>query len=549
MRARSQPLGDAAPSIFGRGLSLFSLGLLGALSLAASSCGEGVPGIDPPSDSFLFPSGVLLDPRVSAAAGEACLEDADCPGADEVCGGGGFCREPARWLFVTNANSDRRYNAGWMMAVDLDAYWEAAFANPDGLLDAGDRPSASQPCRRIAGRPQSVECLEAPFVATGSTVHFGDFAGPAVGWDPDTEDDEAKILIPVRGDPSITFLDLSGGQGSSGAPTLECDQAGDVDGGRYCGDFHRLRFLRNDPEANRISREPFRVLVSSDPTTPLAYITHNLDTDLTIMNLEGLLVGGDGRPAIVHQANIFQSSSLPGGFGLAERACDAEAGNAPTSTLECTRPMIYSSLRYEQSIQVVTAVEREPLDAGGYSQTCVGPDELDIPGGIICDYRVENLGRFGVQGLLQTGSPVLADIAFTDEGEELYAIQSVPGALLRIDTSLDVDGDPLNVTVGQVEVCGQPTSLRLYEDGESKYGLITCYRSAELFIVDLSSLAVAAVVRLGIGPDQLELDYAREVVYAANTLDATVSVVDMSRTSPSRFTEIGRIGLSEPYTQ
>ena len=39
------------------------------------------------------------------------------------------------------------------------------------------------------------------------------------------------------------------------------------------------------------------------------------------------------------------------------------------------------------------------------------------------------------------------------------------------------------------------------------------------------------------------------VLYVANTLEASVSVVDLSRTRTTRFEEIARLGLQEPFSQ
>ncbi|MCA9697999.1 MAG: hypothetical protein KC431_10785, partial [Myxococcales bacterium] len=503
------------------------------------------------NDEMNFPSGLLLDPRISTTPTGPCETDADC-GASQLCGAS-QCRERARWLLVNNADSDRTYNAGSMLVVDLEAFWEAAFAHPELVLDAGSRLSTDAPCRRIANRPQAVECMEQPFVRDETTVHFGLFPGPAAAWDRDPADDEALIMVPVRGDPSITTITLSGGLGGSDDVRLECGQASDADGGRYCDDDYRLRFLRNDPDAARLSREPFRIHVSQQEDIPLAYITHQNDADLTLLALEGLAVGGDGRPAIVDQSNVFTiSGGYQGGFGVAARPCDPD-GNAPVSTLGCTRPLVYGAMRwqYPAAVQVFTAVDVEPLP--GSQQKCVAPDELDQVGAIICEPQVSTVIRFGVGGLPVTNSnsvpPRLADLAFSADGDELYVLQVNPGALIRVDTSLGVDGDPINSAVGLVEVCSQPTTMHIYADGENSYALVTCYRSADVFIVDLTSLTVAGLARAGIGPDQLEFDYAREVVYVANSLDATVSVIDMARQSPTRFTEIGHLGLSEPYSQ
>lgn len=525
------------------------------------SCGEGNPGIDPPSDEFIFPNGVLLDPRVdSAPTGDACTVDEDC-GDGLACGGGGQCRPTTRWMFVTNANSDRRYNAASLIPVNLDDFW-ATFARPEAIgpagadIDAGFEPGDAigedgpWPCRRVANLPQVVECTEQPFVQAEATTHFGNFPGPAVAWYDQPGEQAAKIFVPVRGDPSVTYMELRGGLDSPDSLAISCDQNGADIGGRRCGSDYRLRFLRNDPDSTRLSREPFRIHIGEQGDEPLAYVTHQGDPDLTLIALDGLSTGGDGRPAIVHQTNVLAADgSFPGGFGIAERPCDPD--NAPLSSDGCTRPLVYASLRWQRAIQSLTTVSHEPLE--GSEQFCASPEELDQVGAIICEPRAEAVFRFSAGTLpvpgLSLSRPILAGVAFSTSGDELYVVQSNPGAVLRIDTSIAPDGDPRNFPAAQVEVCAEPTSIRVYSDGENEYALVTCYRSAEVYIIDLPSFTVAGLTRAGIGPDAMAVDLAREVVYVANSLDATISVIDMSRTRASRFTEIARIGLQEPYSQ
>ena len=48
--------------------------------------------------------------------------------------------------------------------------------------------------------------------------------------------------------------------------------------------------------------------------------------------------------------------------------------------------------------------------------------------------------------------------------------------------------------------------------------------------------------------DDRTVDLAREVVFVGNTLDATISVIDMGDGRSTRFSEIGRLGLQEPYS-
>jgi hypothetical protein len=228
------------------------------------------------------------------------------------------------------------------------------------------------------------------------------------------------------------------------------------------------------------------------------------------------------------------------------------SGNAPDSSLGCTRPRLYGSLRWQAAIQVATVVRHEPLD----DQVCVGPEDLGEIGGLICDPQIEPIRKISAGGVstaavpVSASRPILGEIEFSANGNELYVVQANPGGFLRIDTSIDEElGEPLDLPVAQVEVCAQPTSMEIYDDGDSRLGLVTCYRTAELFIIELSTLTVVGLVRAGTGPDAMAVDLAREVVYVANSLDATISVIDMSPTRVTRFTELARIGAQEAYTK
>jgi hypothetical protein len=569
-------------------IALLALGVSSLGVLVGCPAAEGNPGFDPPPNNLKFPAGVLLDPRVSKEPipDETCSSvnpsEDGCP-EGSLCTSANVCRVPARWIFVTNANSDRRYNAASLMALDLDAFFDAAFEGPPfdmnqqpgepEILGAaakltvdpswaevspacGNASREGSVCRRVANLPQVVECLEEPFVCSESTIHFGNFAGPAVAWDETPDDDEAALLIPVRGDPSVTYVELSG----SDTPKFDCGQESDADGGRYCDQSNRLRFLANDSEASRLSREPFRILVSTintkDGPRPVAYVSHQGNRDLSLFALDGVL--GKGLPALVQQSDLLGwngPGSVQGGFGLAQRPCELP-DNAPNSTLDCERPLVYASMRWQPQVRTVTAINAD-LPA------CANEDVFDEYGTDLvltyCEAQAEpvrylSVGNFSLLNVLIQGQPtpsrpILADIAFSRSGNELYVVQSNPGGLLRLDTSIGADGETRDVPAGQVEVCSQATSMAIYDDGGSQFALVTCYRSAEVFIVELASLTVVGVARGGIGTDALAVDLAREVVYVANSLDGTISVIDMSPARSTRFNQIARLGVQEPYQQ
>jgi hypothetical protein len=469
-------------------------------------------------------------------------------------------------MFVTNANSDRRKNAGTLVGLDLEAFHCAAQVLPgwgEGAPRCKDAGGEPDDCRKVPNLPQVTECTEERYVASDATVQVGNFTGPTVAWDQVPGNDRAMLLVPVRGDPSITWVRLSGGLDGDDVH-FECGQHNDPDGQRHCDEAHRMSNVRNDPDTGgRLSREPFRILVTTEPGRPLAYVTHQGDADLTLIALDGLFGNpdeiqedaDDPPPAIVQQANALSqaaSAALQGGFGIAQRPCDVATNNAPSSTLDCTRPLVYAAMRWRPEVRTITAINQDlPLCAPGMH------DDYD-PNLVLtyCEAQAKVLRLIGSIGQLslanvqvQPSRPVLADIGFSRTGNELYIVQSNPGALLRLDTSIGVNGETLDVPAGQVEICSQPTTFVIYDDGGSQFGIVTCYRSGDVFIVDLASLTVVGAARAGIGPDAMAVDLAREVLYVANSLDATISVIDMSPARSARFTQIARIGLQEPYKQ
>jgi DNA-binding beta-propeller fold protein YncE len=130
----------------------------------------------------------------------------------------------------------------------------------------------------------------------------------------------------------------------------------------------------------------------------------------------------------------------------------------------------------------------------------------------------------------------------------MYVVQSSPGALLRVNTSVGPDGDVRREPTGSVEVCPRPAEMALYEDGANSFALVSCYSVGQVYIVDLNGFQVVSVTQVGTGPHRMTVDLAREAVFVGNTLDATISVIDMGDGRPTRFTEIGRLGLQEPYS-
>lgn len=615
--------------------------VVSSLALGPVACSEPTNvGVPPPEARFFFPSGMLLDP-VDRDGGPEQADPTTLPPQSLDLPG-------PRYLFVANGNNDRSYNSGRVMAVDLRAFWRAWYdphrfdpaqpacldaiararaagspadlveqardacaardprrggvdpychevTTPDGtarrcvqlpgsvIAEGGEVPEA--PCRRLPLVAHIAECDERAFVV--DSVRVGDFATTMTH---SMEDGAVRLWLPVRGDPSVTFIDVVD---DGEAIALRCEQ-GDDD---LCGDDHRLDQLRNDPDALPLDREPFNMAIwERDPAAPgargqrLGFVAHAAGSELTLVDLDGLR--GDDQPAIVDFTDIYQAlGSSTGGFGLAVRPC-FEAGqgplgaadpaaNVPAITRGCTRPLVYTSHRFVGRLASFTA---SGLELGGEFDDVVPPEErtgctvevsgaevyagpycatveqLEQPCAVSCEPRVRAPRPFAPPLLMvdpNASGAVLGAIAFADpRGDQLLVLQTNPGALLTIDTSIGPDGEPLDIpSAPPLEICAEPSLMAIYaEPGEGgmdaqRYALISCFRAALVYVVDLEALRVVDQVVVGTGPHDVVIDQDREAAYVINNLESSVSVIDLSRRRGTRFQELARLGLQDPFSQ
>lgn len=622
-----------------RPTSASALALTTAMALALCACEGRNLGRSAVGVGIYFPAAMTLDPRVPAD-------------------------EPARWLFVANANSDLTYNAGSLVAVDLDKFFRSwmncadlcIFGVDDGSCSAADRMdpcgvgrevrdvgedvSETEPCRHVALRPQVIEC-EDSVMLSDTSVRMGSFITSLVGWTKDAATNTAYLLASVKADPSITWVELTGDP--QGEIALDCGQPDPdlTDPGRCSRKTHALRYPFDDSENfTRIGPEPAKIVLSK--VEPWAYVTFSTTPQIVLIDLRGKSVaglqpnedalieattGGPGgssggssgggssgssgstsgapepeepvdqntRPLIVDQRVMFLAGNTASGagWGLAERPCTPGSDEVPALTraaiepggeaVDCARPLVYGGFRtalilarmfpdevsplvrdYSAAIAVLqekqkTAEAEEAKTLGleierlrELTQRCIGGDTASgASGGIVCDPQVFFAG-FARAGGLDTqagvsGTSIMGDIQFSRDGRRLFAVQSNPGSLVYIDTSVNERGELRDQPAGVVELCNGPTTMRIFEDGTNEYAAVTCPGPSELFIVELAGFRVVANIATGLGPHPIVVDEARRLLYVGNTLDRTISVIDVARDRATRFAEIARIGLQEPY--
>jgi hypothetical protein len=209
---------------------------IGTAGLALASCITPSSGQPPPLESFYYPTGLAVSPGRTA-------------------------------LFVANSDFDLQFNGGSVLALDLRKIRKKLIVGDDGkggirgslesaagLDQKGLHAEAdAQRCGDLAPNfnrllsPAPCQALDASAYVTNSAT-IGAFASGAVIVRRPGGVAGARLFVPVRGDPSLTYFDITDDTDPShpfnpcvdgkGPFCLDCGQAGLQD--RRCADAHRV---------------------------------------------------------------------------------------------------------------------------------------------------------------------------------------------------------------------------------------------------------------------------------------------------------------------
>ena len=215
----------AAPRRLRRLVPSLGLGLFGAV---VASCFTGSEGLVPPTDAFYFPTAVAVSPG----------------------------RET---LYVVNSDFDLQYNGGTLFALNLGSASGASGLAKEGTRAAAelvaiaiaDGRSPAQVCSVIGATPNDNDTLHpgpceaiaaAPFVRAFATI--GGF-GTGLRFVGNERGPGLRLFASVRGDPSITYFDITDDRPGFSGGVAPCDDAvclvcgGDGDENR-CARSHRI---------------------------------------------------------------------------------------------------------------------------------------------------------------------------------------------------------------------------------------------------------------------------------------------------------------------
>jgi hypothetical protein len=493
------------------------------------------PGTDPKPSQLYFPSGIAMDP-------------------------GG------RFAYVSNGNADLRYGGGTVMVADMLAF-ECTIArfrqlSPVKLPQPGDPPPPPFPvacgdpsqwdlgmngslCRPDPLDPTIVDCDESGFVRGNSTVRIGNFAGAVkVRVDPHDPANKRRLFVAVRGDPSITMINVDLSKEASTSRVLDCYDPShrlpppaapgqqppsptpcDVSALAqqfYCQGLPACTLGSNGTGPTQLPTEPFGMEI--DESRGMLLVSHLSSGQVSLLSLEG----APANALLATSSPFFplDSSGRHGAFSLAKQhPADPSSSWYLTSNLN---PEI-ATFRIADATVVV-------------AQTAFALSASFAQGG---DVR---------------------DIAFDIGGNRAFVTENNPPTALVLDTRpVGINGNQAADTVTDIiDVCQTPSHLRVTRlgvagaPGAPTYHktklVVVCFLSSQIMIVDADRSGVDDTIFSGMGgPNDLAFNFFGDGAqpaggvgrhaYVTNFSESTIAVVDLEPGSATENRVIARLGF------
>lgn len=524
------------------------------LALVLGGCSLHQEGVEPPDNRIFFPSGGIVDPD-------------------------------GQWLYVVNSNSDLRYNAGTVVAVDLanvkaDDPRAATFdpaRGPWGPCSNDPRyvppADAAHACCWDHIDPTILNCDDQAHIKRDWTVRIGSFAGTPViqkfvtetplGSGVFTEPTGAnrRMFVPVRGDGSITMMNLANGAPADGTKfTCTGDRVDanptDPAAGRpaqrkfpRCEDTWRIT-RRNDPLVNAVFKDIPEDQVLRLPPEPYALAVDDPSHLLFVGHLQGAVslidlglrddagpidVGDTGKPQV---PNLIDRNSgvLPGDSRGATGVTSLTIRPSDTCGKE-----VFATSRF-------LPLSRSFVTYGLHGARCGSASGSDSDEGLVIiptgGTYATNLAGSDTRGIeFVNGNFAHLDSANPQQYDRVFLIQRYPPTLVGLDAATQL---PLST----MEICQGPTNMTQPRNREGKplFGIpllfITCYDSGELYVVDPALPLVRSVIPLGREPISTVFDPTDPTrAYVIGFGGNNVSVVDLDPFSPTHDRVIQRIGF------
>jgi len=542
-----------------------------ALALAAcavSGCFPTDEGTEPPSGSLYFPVGLVASP-------------------------GG------RALFVASSDFDLQYKAGTVQVYDLTVLREAVRPLLQGSTEdpsvlcprAGLGPNGAPLMQPGPCSPLDVEnppsTVRAPIVR--GTAKIGAFASDALFVCRPSSDGKkgrcrgtadtglgprARLFVPVRGDPSVTFFEVDDDRaGGHQDFTMDCGQA--ANDGR-CDDNHRLGIdASENTRGLTMPTEPFG-LAASDGAEALV-VTHQVtgitgSTTGAVSLFTDLAEKGnslfDVKPVlqfvlagIPTGANGIAALPVPGVIGQLDYDPNYQPGFLVTYRYA---PQVDTFRFYNDSYASParpfvsrTGSAGITVNSSGYDSRGIAIDTTQTSPRVVCESDCEDTTKHPTRANRR-------DCMFTCASASLgvYVANRSPSTILvgeigtgnptaaaewiRIYDSEPVAYGPSRVVVGSVKTRTVDPATDPRKGYRTRVFLI-CFDARLVFVHDPEAGRVETVVRTGRGPHALVMDPLEPVAYLAHFTDSYIGVIDLDQSHVDTYaTIVATVGVPKP---
>ncbi|HVV16251.1 MAG TPA: hypothetical protein VHH90_03535 [Polyangia bacterium] len=475
------------------------------------------------------------------------------------------------WLFVANSNADLRYNDGTLLVMNVgEDRTVATDSGPVTLRGAASdraRPSDWAICPQpdyVHPLPRStpptccwdaldsniLNCDERLYVQAETTVRIGSFAAGMV-WQPNckspcdvgctADPDGARIILGVRGDTSLTWVDvLPAGDGPH--PALRCRQDG-ADGSlaectQKVTDTTSVLFSQSgDPNAPPVGLPDEPYALALDQARGLLYVGHLVGNTSVVASgglslfdvSETALPSVAGFPSAPKFVAPFNSPFAPNGagnFGVTALSLHAPLGSSPDGVQE-----IFVSSRYVP--QVTTMIPFLSGNADSATWNCSPGSDVVLLGG--SDALNSGLVGSEMRGVAIIDPPKSAP----DQPQRAFVLQRVPPALVSFDVDRNSAGALTARPSAALETCSSPTFL--YQQGTRLY--VNCFDTGEIYVFDATIPSIVTSFQVGRGPGGMVFDPKLPVAYVLDFTQNDIVVVDLAPGSPTEDHVIQRIGF------
>lgn len=506
---------------------LTAASLVLGVGMAPAACFTSSDGLEPLPRAIYYPTGLVVSPGLTT-------------------------------LYVTNSDFDLQYNGGTVQAFDLTTLRSTLLPLAEAL---GAGMGAVDACGSVGlGKNDNVvlnpgPCLAIPLDETRvpSFATIGAFASGAILVHNPTGPG-ARLLVPVRGDPSITFFDVSDDRGGPAGFSLECGASAD-DAENRCSGAHRI----GEEVSLRgliLPVEPVGIAAAESVGASMAVVTaHQTVTaaSLTVINASAWTE----KPTLEHYiSNLAQGPTdvvaLPIPARI-KRDLDLQSGG-------CSG---VKTVRYQPGF-LVTYRAAAGLDILRFNDdVCSSPPRPFISrvGGIGINANADGSDSRGIA--LDPGERLACEALCGDSGTDacleecaaipvgLYIANRSPASLLvgHVETRFERKDD--EEITGAVDLPSIFDSVPL-SFGASKLAVgkvidregilrtrifAVAFDSRLVFSYDPEARRIEAVIRTGRGPHAIAFDTASDhsFMYVGHFTDSYIGVVDLDMRRPETF--------------